>query len=171
VATTGTTGTTVSASVPWEYTASDMWHDGRWRGRPGGGPADRPVRRRRGRAARTAGAGGAASPDGPLEEEPAPGRGRDRRRTRRRWPDRRRDGPALRRPGRGGHSAGHHDHGYRGRTGDRAAPGVVGTARTSPVLAHSSRAVARGRAHAAAAHRRPAPRHAAEHSAVRRRLS
>jgi hypothetical protein len=25
------TGTTVSASVPWEYTASDMWHDGRFR--------------------------------------------------------------------------------------------------------------------------------------------
>ncbi|MFJ1610074.1 hypothetical protein ACIOHS_43115 [Streptomyces sp. NPDC088253] len=26
-----TTGTAVSASVPWEYTASDMWHDGRLR--------------------------------------------------------------------------------------------------------------------------------------------
>ncbi|MFD7471627.1 hypothetical protein ACFV8Z_05400 [Streptomyces sp. NPDC059837] len=26
-----TTGTTVSASVPWDYTASDMWHDGRFR--------------------------------------------------------------------------------------------------------------------------------------------
>jgi hypothetical protein len=31
MATTGTTGTTVSASVPWEYAASDMWHDGRFR--------------------------------------------------------------------------------------------------------------------------------------------
>ena len=31
-----TTGTTVSASVPWEYTASDMWHDGRSRDEPAG---------------------------------------------------------------------------------------------------------------------------------------
>ncbi|MET7603539.1 SCO2400 family protein [Streptomyces avermitilis] len=28
---TATTGTAVSASVPWEYTASDLWHDGRLR--------------------------------------------------------------------------------------------------------------------------------------------
>lgn len=101
------TGTAVSASVPWEYSASEAWHDGR--------PEDEaavaadleeaPQTDPYGdieRDARTARAGCATSPDGPLEEEPAPGRGRDRRRARRRRPDRRLDGPALRRPSPGG---------------------------------------------------------------------
>lgn len=83
-----------------------------------------PARRRgcRAPAARTAGACGTPSPTGPLEEEPAPGGGRECCGARRRRPEHRHDGPALHRPGTGSRDA--------GRPGDRHRAGP--DARTEP---------------------------------------
>lgn len=93
------------------------------------GPARR--RRRRGPAARTPGARGTPSPTGPLEEEQAPGSGRERCRTRRRRPEHRHDGPARHRPSPGSHNAGRPEAGRRAGADAPAEPSSRRTSRST----------------------------------------